>query len=89
MDKDILHHYDATVIGSMTSVNPDLVEVDRTTIILEKVQQYVKVLGKELADKLPNYKPYDYSIDLKDSKQLLWGLMYPLLSTNSYSSGSF
>jgi hypothetical protein len=62
-------------------VNPDLAEVDPTTIIPEKFKQYVKVLGKELADKLPNHKPYDYAIDLKDGKQLLWGLMYPLNET--------
>jgi hypothetical protein len=78
MDKDILYHYNATVIGYIASVNPDLAEVDPITIILEIFQQYVKVLGKELADKLPNHKPYDYAIDLKDGEQLPWGPMYPL-----------
>jgi hypothetical protein len=78
MDKDILHHYDATVIGYVTSVNPDLAEVDPATIVLEKFQQYVKVLGKELADKLPNHKLYDHAIDLKDGKQPPWGAIYPL-----------
>jgi hypothetical protein len=27
---------------------------------------------------LPNYKPYDHAIELKDGEQLPWGLMYPL-----------
>jgi hypothetical protein len=36
MDKDILYHYDATVIGYVASVNPDPAEVDPTTIIPEK-----------------------------------------------------
>jgi hypothetical protein len=81
MDKDILHHYNATVIGYVAAVNPDLAEVDPMTTILEKFQQYVKVLGKELTDKLPNHKPYDYAIDLKDGKQPPWGLMYPLNET--------
>jgi hypothetical protein len=81
MDKDILHYYDATVIRYVASVNPDPAEVDPTTIIPDKFQQYVKVLGKELADKLPDHKPYDHAIDLKDSKQLLWGPMYPLNET--------
>jgi hypothetical protein len=81
MDKDILHHYDMTVIGYIALVNPDLVEVDPTTIVPERFQQYVRVLGKELADKLPNHKPYDHAIDLKDSEQLLWGPMYPLNET--------
>jgi hypothetical protein len=78
MDKDILYYYDVTVIGYITSVNPDITEVDPTTIVPEKFQQYVKVLGKVLADKLPNHKPYDHVIDLKDGEQPLWGLMYPL-----------
>jgi hypothetical protein len=69
MDKDILHHYDATIIGYIASVNPDPAEVDPTTIVPAKFQQYVKVLGKELADKLPDHKPYDYAIDLKDGEQ--------------------
>jgi hypothetical protein len=81
MDKDILYHYNATVIGYVASVNPDLVEVDPTTIIPETFQQYVRVLGKELTDKLPDHKPYDHAIDLKDGEQPPWGLMYPLNET--------
>jgi hypothetical protein len=81
IDKDILHHYDAIVIGYVTSVNPDPAEVDPTTIVPEKFKQYVKVLGKELADKLPDHKPYNHAIDLKDGEQLPWGPMYPLNET--------
>jgi hypothetical protein len=81
MDKDILYHYNATVIRYVASVNLDLAEVDLVTIIPETFQQYVKVLGKELIDKLPNHKPYDHAIDLKDGQQLLWGPMYPLNET--------
>jgi hypothetical protein len=68
MDKDILYHYNATVIEYITSVNPDIAEVYPTTIIPKIFQQYVKVLGKELADKLLDYKPYDHAIDLKDGE---------------------
>jgi hypothetical protein len=81
MDKDILHHYDATVIGYIASVNQDTAEVDSATIVPERFQQYVKVLGKELADKLPDHKPYDHAIDLKDGEQPPWGPMYPLNET--------
>jgi hypothetical protein len=38
MDKDILYCYNATVIGYIPSVNPDIAEVDPTTIILENIQ---------------------------------------------------
>jgi hypothetical protein len=81
MGKDILHHYDAIVISDVASINPDTTEVDPTTIVPEKLQPYVKVLGKELANKLPDHKPYDYAIDLKDGEQPPWGLMYPLNKT--------
>jgi hypothetical protein len=56
------------VIAYSILVNLDLAEVNPTTIILEIFQKYIKVLGKELADKLPNYKPYNYAIDLKDGE---------------------
>jgi hypothetical protein len=32
----------------------------------------------ELTDKLPNHKPYNHVIDLKDGEQPPWGPMYPL-----------
>jgi hypothetical protein len=75
MDKDILHHYHATVIGYIALVNPDMAEVDHATIIPETFQQYIKVLGKELTDKLPNHKPYNHAIDLRDGEQPPWGPM--------------
>jgi hypothetical protein len=81
MDEDILHHYNATEISYVTSVNTDLAEVDLATIIPEKFQPYVKVLGKELANKLPNHKLYDHAIDLKDGEQPPWGPIYPLNET--------
>jgi hypothetical protein len=81
MDKDILYHYNAMVISYVTSANTDPAEVDPATIVPERFQQYVKVLGKELADKLPDHKPYDHAIDLKDGKQPPWGPIYPLNET--------
>jgi hypothetical protein len=81
MDKDILHHYDAMVISYIASVNPDPAEIDPTTIVPEKFKQYVKVLGKELADKLPDHKLYNHAMDLKDGEQPPWGPMYLLNET--------
>jgi hypothetical protein len=65
LDKEILHNYDATIISYITSITRDMAEIDPATIIPEKVQQYCKVLGKELADKLLDHKPYNHAIDLK------------------------
>jgi hypothetical protein len=85
LDREILHNYDATVIGYVTSITKDTTEVDPTTIIPEKFQQYCKVLGNQLADKLPDHKPYDHAIDLKEGEQLPWGPMYPLKETELQS----
>jgi hypothetical protein len=61
----------------IASITKDIAKVDPATIIPKIFQQYCKVLGKELADKLPDHKPYDYAIDLKPGKQLPWGPIYP------------
>jgi hypothetical protein len=81
MDKDILHHYNTTMISYVASVNPDMAEVDPTTIVPETFQQYIKILGKELVDRLPDHKPYDHAIDLKEGEQPPWGPIYPLNET--------
>jgi hypothetical protein len=81
LDWEILHNYDATVIGYVASITKDMAEVDPTTIIPEKCQQYYNVLGKESADKLPDHKPYDHTMDLKPGEQPLWGPIYPLNET--------
>jgi hypothetical protein len=81
LDQEILYDYDTTVIGYVASITKDMVEVDPATIIPEKFQQYCKVLGKELADKLPDHKPYDHAIDLEPGEQPPWGPMYPLNET--------
>jgi hypothetical protein len=81
LDREVLHNYDATVIGYIASITTDTAEVDPTTIIPQKFQQYCKVLGEELADKLPDHKPYGHAIDLKEGEQPPWGPMYPLNET--------
>jgi hypothetical protein len=86
LDWEILDNYDATVIGYVASITKDMAEVDPTTIIPEKCQQYYNVLGKELADKLPDHKPYDHTMDLKAGEQPLWGPIYPLNETELQAS---
>jgi hypothetical protein len=81
LDKEILHNYNATVIGDIASITKDTAKVDPATIILKKFQQYCKVLGKVLADKLPDHKPYNHTINLKPGEQPPWGPIYPLNET--------
>jgi hypothetical protein len=81
LDKEILYYYDATIIGYIASITKNIAKINPATIIPEKFQQYCKVLGKELADKVPDHKPYNHAINLTPGKQLLWGPMYPLNET--------
>jgi hypothetical protein len=61
----MLYNNNATVIAYATSVTKDTANVNPTTIIPEKVNQYYNKLGKELVDKLLDHKPHNHVIDLK------------------------
>jgi hypothetical protein len=77
----MLYNNNATVIGYATSVTKDTANVNPTTIIPEKVNQYYNKLGKELVDKLLDHKPHNHVIDLKVGEQPLCGLIYTLNET--------
>jgi hypothetical protein len=44
----------------------------------EKFRKWINIMTKEAADRLPEYKPYDYAIDLKEGETPPWGLVYAL-----------
>jgi len=41
-------------------------------------RQYLGIMGKEAADALPEYRPYDCKIDLQEGSTVPWGPIYPL-----------
>jgi len=41
-------------------------------------RQYLGKMGKEAADALPIYRPYDCKIDLQEGSTAPWGPIYPL-----------
>jgi hypothetical protein len=41
-------------------------------------RQYLGIMSKEAADKLPEHRPYDCKIDLKEGSTAPWGPIYPL-----------
>jgi len=41
-------------------------------------RQYLGIMGKEAADALPEHRPYDCKIELKDGTTAPWGPIYPL-----------
>ena len=58
-------------VSSATTENP----LDNVPM---EFQQYLGILGKEAADKLPEHRPYDCKIDLKKDATAPWGPIYPL-----------
>jgi hypothetical protein len=38
----------------------------------------MNIITKEAANKLPEHKPYDYAINLKEGETPPWGLVYSL-----------
>jgi len=41
-------------------------------------RQYLGIMGKEAEDALPEHRPYDCKIELKDGAMAPWGPIYPL-----------
>jgi len=41
-------------------------------------RQYLGIMGKEAADALPQHRPYDCKINLREGKTAPWGPIYPL-----------
>jgi len=42
-------------------------------------RQYLGIMSKEAAEALPEHRPYDCKIDLKEGATAPWGSIYPLL----------
>jgi len=41
-------------------------------------RQYLGIMGKEVADALPQHRPYDCKINLREGETAPWGPIYPL-----------
>ena len=44
----------------------------------EKYQEYIPIMSKEAADRLPDHKPWDHTIDLMEGKTPSWGPLYSM-----------
>jgi len=44
----------------------------------QEFRQYLRIMGKEAADALPEHRPYDCKIDLKEGSTAPWGPIYLL-----------
>jgi hypothetical protein len=78
IDKRILTHPEASIIGhiSMATTKNELSEALEQ--VLEKFRKWINIITKEAADRLPEHKPYDYAIDIKEGETPPWGPVYAL-----------
>jgi len=53
-------------------------EEDPLQTVPAEFRQYLGIMGKEAADRLPEHRPYDCKIDLKEGATAPWGPIYPL-----------
>jgi len=53
-------------------------EEDPLQTVPVEFRQYLGIMGKEAADRLPEHRPYDCKIDLKEGTTAPWGPIYPL-----------
>jgi hypothetical protein len=67
----IIRHISSTV----TKQPKDKLE-EAVKLVPQKFRQFISIISKEAADQLPDYKPYDYAIELKEGEQPPWGSVY-------------
>jgi hypothetical protein len=65
IDSNILNHPEAVVIGSI-SIQED--RIDPISLVHAICRKWAHIMTKEAAAKLPQHKPCDHAIDIKDSE---------------------
>jgi len=76
-DETVCCDNNATCIGYISAVTQ---EDPRDRVPLE-FRQYMNVMGKKMTDALPEHRPYDCKIELKEGSTAPWGPIYPLSET--------
>jgi hypothetical protein len=51
---------------------------DVLELVPKKFRKWINIMTKEAADRLPEYKLYNYAIDLKEGETPPWGPVYAL-----------
>ena len=72
-DESVASDPNARTIGHVSAVSDDPL-----SSVPMKFRQYLGIMGKEAVDALPEHRPYDCKIDLKEGTTAPWGPIYPL-----------
>jgi len=73
-DESVTTDPDARIIGYIAMA----AEEDPLKAVPMEFRQYVGIMGREAADNLPEHRPYDCKINLKEGETAPWGPIYPL-----------
>ena len=66
----------AAVIGYVSTADPP--DKDPLEAVPLEFRQFIGIMSKKAADALPEHRPYDCKIDLKEGETAPWGPIYPL-----------
>jgi hypothetical protein len=78
IDKRILSHPEASIIGHISAATTKEELPDALELVPEKFRKWINIMTKEAEDRLPEHKPYDHVIDLKEGETPPWGPVYAL-----------
>jgi len=73
-DETVCYEDNAHCIGYVSAVTQE----DPRDRVTPEFRQYINVMGKEMADALPEHRPYNCKIELKEGGTVPWGPIYPL-----------
>jgi len=73
-DEKVAHDPNAQVIGYISAVTTD----DALAGVPGEFRPYLGIMDKKAADALPQHRPYDCKIELKEGSTAPWGPIYPL-----------
>jgi len=73
-DDTVCYDNNTCCIGYVSMVTQE----DPRATVAPEFRQYINVMGKEMADALPQHRPYDCKSELKEGSIVPWGPIYPL-----------
>jgi hypothetical protein len=72
-DESVASDLVAKIMGYVSAASEDALRD-----VPMEFQQYLGIMSQEVADRLPEHRPYDCKIDLKPGATAPWGPIYPL-----------
>jgi hypothetical protein len=75
LDEEVATNEQARIIGYISAVSSD---EDPIQLVPTPFREFLGIMGKEAAERLPDHRQYDCKIDLKEGESPPWGPLYPL-----------